>query len=78
MHNEDGTVVLEFENTCGNAVTGGIDLLVSSIATSTFNIRRSLVRRLYLPAWQLDNRAVTFTTVMSSVFLAPIMGIAAS
>ncbi|KAF9266461.1 hypothetical protein L218DRAFT_857919 [Marasmius fiardii PR-910] len=68
-----------FENICGNAVAGGIDL--AGIWPRYVNIHRGAIIT-FLAAWicqpwQLVNRAATFVTVLSSfsVFLAPLMGI---
>ncbi|KAJ7462167.1 permease for cytosine/purines, uracil, thiamine, allantoin-domain-containing protein [Mycena latifolia] len=68
-----------FENICGNAVAGGIDL--SGMFPRYINIRRGAVIT-FMAAWicqpwQLVNQATTFLTVISSfsVFLAPMMGI---
>ncbi|KAH8732728.1 NCS1 nucleoside transporter family protein-like protein [Phaeosphaeriaceae sp. PMI808] len=70
-----------FENICGNAVAGGIDL--AGLCPRYINIRRGAIIT-FLAAWivqpwQLINRAVTFIAVLSSfsVFLAPIIGIMA-
>ncbi|KAI0312126.1 permease for cytosine/purines, uracil, thiamine, allantoin-domain-containing protein [Amylostereum chailletii] len=69
-----------FENICGNAVAGGIDL--SGMFPKYINIRRgamiTFVPWLVQP-WQLANRAATFLTVLASfsVFLAPMMGLMA-
>ncbi|TRM62320.1 permease [Schizophyllum amplum] len=68
-----------FENVCGNAVGGGIDL--SGIFPHYINIRRGALITFFAAwicmPWQLVNRADTFITVLSSftVFLAPMMGI---
>lgn len=68
-----------FENICGNAVAGGIDL--AGMFPKYINIRRGaiitfLAAWIVMP-WQLINAATTFLTVLSSfaVFLAPIMGL---
>ncbi|KAG7089934.1 hypothetical protein E1B28_011564 [Marasmius oreades] len=68
-----------FENICGNAVAGGIDL--AGIWPRYINIRRGAIITFFAAwicqPWQLVNRATTFVTVLSSfsVFLAPLMGI---
>ncbi|KAI0031376.1 permease for cytosine/purines, uracil, thiamine, allantoin-domain-containing protein [Vararia minispora EC-137] len=68
-----------FENICGNAVAGGIDL--SGMFPKYINIRRGALITFFaawiVQPWQLANRATTFLTVLSSfsVFLAPMMGI---
>ncbi|KAL1689819.1 permease for cytosine/purines, uracil, thiamine, allantoin-domain-containing protein [Schizophyllum commune] len=68
-----------FENICGNAVAGGIDL--AGIFPKYINIKRGAMITFFAAwicmPWQLVNRADTFITVLSSftVFLAPIMGI---
>ncbi|KAL0577979.1 hypothetical protein V5O48_004017 [Marasmius crinis-equi] len=67
-----------FENICGNAVAGGIDL--AGIFPKYINIRRGAIITFFaawiVQPWQLINRAATFVTVLSSftVFLAPLMG----
>jgi NCS1 family nucleobase:cation symporter-1 len=70
-----------FENICGNAVAGGIDL--AGLFPRYIDIRRGAIIT-FLAAWivqpwQLINRATTFIAVLSSfsVFLAPIIGIMA-
>jgi NCS1 family nucleobase:cation symporter-1 len=70
-----------FENICGNAIAGGIDL--AGVFPRYIDIRRGAIIT-FLAAWivqpwQLINRATTFISVLSSfsVFLAPIMGIMA-
>ena len=71
-----------FENICGNAVAGGIDL--AGLFPHYINIRRgaiiTFVAAWVVQPWQLINRATTFITVLSSfaVFLSPIMGIMAT
>ncbi|KAK0449149.1 permease for cytosine/purines, uracil, thiamine, allantoin-domain-containing protein [Armillaria borealis] len=68
-----------FENICGNAVAGGVDL--SGVFPRYINIRRgaliTFVAAWICQPWQLINRADRFLSVLSSfsVFLAPIMGI---
>ncbi|KAF2728930.1 NCS1 nucleoside transporter family protein-like protein [Polyplosphaeria fusca] len=70
-----------FENICGNAVAGGIDL--AGLFPRYINIRRgaiiTFVAAWVVQPWQLINRATTFIQVLSSfsVFLAPIMGMMA-
>jgi len=70
-----------FENICGNAVAGGIDL--SGIWPQYINIRRgafiTFIACWIVQPWQLVNRATTFISVLSSfsVFLAPMMGMMA-
>ncbi|KAH8808659.1 uracil permease [Xylogone sp. PMI_703] len=67
-----------FENICGNAVAGGIDL--SGIWPRYINIRRGAIITFIacwiVQPWQLVNRATTFIAVLSSfsVFLAPMIG----
>ncbi|PVI08010.1 hypothetical protein DM02DRAFT_666020 [Periconia macrospinosa] len=70
-----------FENICGNAVAGGIDL--AGLFPKYIDIRRGAIIT-FLAAWvvqpwQLINKATTFIMVLSSfsVFLAPIIGIMA-
>ncbi len=71
-----------FENVCGNAVAGGIDL--AGLFPNYINIRRgaiiTFVAVWIVQPWQLVNRAATFISVLSSfaVFLSPIMGIMAT
>ncbi|KAI0125872.1 uracil permease [Xylariales sp. AK1849] len=71
-----------FENICGNAVAGGIDL--AGLWPHYINIRRgaiiTFVAAWVVQPWQLVNRAVTFILVLSSfsVFLAPIIGMMAA
>ncbi|KAH7419030.1 NCS1 nucleoside transporter family protein-like protein [Cadophora sp. MPI-SDFR-AT-0126] len=68
-----------FENICGNAVAGGIDL--AGLFPRYIDIRRGAIITFMaawvVQPWQLINRAATFVTVLSSfsVFLAPIMGV---
>ncbi|KAH7379348.1 NCS1 nucleoside transporter family protein-like protein [Phaeosphaeria sp. MPI-PUGE-AT-0046c] len=68
-----------FENICGNAIAGGIDL--AGLFPRYIDIRRgaiiTFVAAWIVQPWQLINRATTFITVLSSfsVFLAPIIGI---
>jgi NCS1 family nucleobase:cation symporter-1 len=68
-----------FQNVCGNAVAGGIDL--AGIFPKYIDIRRgaiiTFVAAWVIQPWQLINRAATFITVLSSfsVFLAPLMGV---
>lgn len=71
-----------FENICGNAVAGGIDL--AGLFPRYIDIRRGALIT-FLAAWvcqpwQLVNRAATFVSVLNSfsVFLSPIMGIMAT
>ncbi|KAF2464113.1 NCS1 nucleoside transporter family protein-like protein [Lindgomyces ingoldianus] len=70
-----------FENICGNAVAGGIDL--AGLFPRYIDIRRgaiiTFVAAWIVQPWQLINRAITFISVLSSfsVFLAPIMGVMA-
>ncbi|KAI0029783.1 permease for cytosine/purines, uracil, thiamine, allantoin-domain-containing protein [Vararia minispora EC-137] len=68
-----------FQNVCGNAVAGGIDL--AGMFPRYINIRRGAILT-FLAAWivqpwQLEAGAATFLTALSSfsVFLAPMMGI---
>ena len=70
-----------FENICGNAVAGGIDL--AGLFPRYINIRRGAIIT-FLAAWvvqpwQLINKAPTFLAILSSfsVFLAPFIGIMA-
>ncbi|KAK9785615.1 hypothetical protein AB5N19_07689 [Seiridium cardinale] len=71
-----------FENVCGNAVAGGIDL--AGLWPHYVNIRRgaiiTFVAAWIVQPWQLVNRAVTFILVLTSfsVFLAPIIGMMAT
>jgi NCS1 family nucleobase:cation symporter-1 len=70
-----------FENICGNAIAGGIDL--AGLFPRYIDIRRGAIITFFaawvVQPWQLINRATTFISVLSSfsVFLAPIMGIMA-
>ncbi|KAF3056241.1 Thiamine transporter THI72 [Daldinia childiae] len=70
-----------FENICGNAVSGGIDL--AGLWPRYINIRRgaiiTFVAAWIVQPWQLVNRAVTFIQVLSSfsVFLSPMIGLMA-
>ncbi|XXG94517.1 hypothetical protein Hte_000774 [Hypoxylon texense] len=70
-----------FENICGNAVAGGIDL--AGLWPHYINIRRgaiiTFVAAWVVQPWQLVNRAVTFIQVLSSfsVFLSPMIGLMA-
>lgn len=70
-----------FENICGNAIAGGIDL--AGMFPRYIDIRRgaiiTFVAAWIVQPWQLINRATTFIAVLSSfsVFLAPIIGIMA-
>ncbi|KAJ4382672.1 hypothetical protein N0V86_001894 [Didymella sp. IMI 355093] len=71
-----------FENICGNAIAGGIDL--AGLFPRYIDIRRgaviTFVAAWVVQPWQLINRATTFIAVLSSfsVFLAPIIGIMAT
>lgn len=71
-----------FENICGNAVAGGIDL--AGLFPRYVDIRRgaliTFTAAWICQPWQLVNRAGTFVSVLSSfsVFLSPIMGIMAT
>jgi NCS1 family nucleobase:cation symporter-1 len=71
-----------FENICGNAIAGGIDL--AGLFPRYIDIRRgaiiTFVAAWIVQPWQLINRATTFIAVLSSfsVFLAPIIGIMAT
>lgn len=73
------TFAILFQNVCGNAVAGGIDL--AGIFPKYIDIRRgaiiTFVAAWVIQPWQLINRAATFVTVLSSfsVFLAPLMGV---
>ncbi|KAL1894044.1 hypothetical protein Sste5346_006186 [Sporothrix stenoceras] len=68
-----------FENVCGNAVAGGIDL--AGIFPRYINIRRGAIITFLavwvVQPWQLVNKATTFVNVLTSfsVFLAPLIGI---
>ncbi|KAI1382057.1 NCS1 nucleoside transporter family protein-like protein [Hypoxylon crocopeplum] len=70
-----------FENVCGNAVAGGIDL--AGLWPHYINIRRgaiiTFIAAWVVQPWQLVNRATTFIQVLSSfsVFLAPVIGLMA-
>ncbi|KAI5927569.1 uracil permease [Camillea tinctor] len=71
-----------FENICGNAVAGGIDL--AGLWPHYVNIRRgaviTFVAAWVVQPWQLVNRATSFIQVLSSfsVFLSPIIGLMAA
>lgn len=71
-----------FENICGNAVAGGIDL--AGLWPKYIDIRRgaiiTFVAAWLVQPWQLVNRATTFIEVLNSfsVFLSPIMGLLAT
>lgn len=71
-----------FENICGNAVAGGIDL--AGLFPKYIDIRRgaliTFAAAWICQPWQLVNRAATFVSVLNSfsVFLSPIMGIMAT
>lgn len=71
-----------FENICGNAVAGGIDL--AGMWPHYINIRRgaiiTFVAAWVVQPWQLVNKAVTFIQVLSSfsVFLSPLIGLMAA
>ncbi|KAI1385016.1 NCS1 nucleoside transporter family protein-like protein [Hypoxylon trugodes] len=71
-----------FENVCGNAVAGGIDL--AGLWPHYINIRRgaiiTFVAAWVVQPWQLVNKAVTFIQVLSSfsVFLSPVIGLMAA
>jgi nucleobase:cation symporter-1, NCS1 family len=73
------TFAILFQNVCGNAVAGGIDL--AGMFPRYIDIRRgaiiTFVATWIIQPWQLINRAATFITVLSSfsVFLAPLMGV---
>ncbi|KAF8847466.1 hypothetical protein BDZ45DRAFT_665779 [Acephala macrosclerotiorum] len=68
-----------FENICGNAVAGGIDL--AGLFPRYIDIRRgaliTFIACWTVQPWQLINKAATFITVLSSfaVFLAPMVGV---
>ncbi|KUJ17170.1 uracil permease [Mollisia scopiformis] len=68
-----------FENICGNAVAGGIDL--AGLFPRYIDIRRgaliTFIACWVVQPWQLINKAATFITVLSSfaVFLAPMIGV---
>ncbi|KAF2488825.1 uracil permease [Lophium mytilinum] len=71
-----------FENICGNAVAGGIDL--AGLFPHYINIRRgaiiTFIAAWVVQPWQLINKATTFIQVLSSfsVFLAPLIGVMAT
>lgn len=73
------TFAVLFQNVCGNAVAGGIDL--SGVFPRYIDIRRGAIITFMatwiIQPWQLINRAATFVAVLSSfsVFLAPLMGV---
>lgn len=73
------TFAVLFQNVCGNAVAGGIDL--AGVFPRYVDIRRgaiiTFVAAWVIQPWQLINRASTFVAVLSSfsVFLAPLMGV---
>lgn len=73
------TFAIMFQNVCGNAIAGGIDL--AGIMPRYIDIRRgsliTFVAAWIIQPWQLVNRAESFITVLSSfsVFLAPLMGV---
>lgn len=73
------TFAILFQNVCGNAVAGGIDL--AGIFPRYIDIRRGAIITFtaawIIQPWQLINKAATFITVLSSfsVFLAPLMGV---
>ena len=73
------TFAILFQNVCGNAVAGGIDL--AGIFPRYIDIRRGALITFFaawiIQPWQLINRAATFVTVLSSfsVFLAPLLGV---
>jgi NCS1 family nucleobase:cation symporter-1 len=73
------TFAILFQNVCGNAVAGGIDL--AGIFPRYIDIRRGAIITFtaawIIQPWQLINKAATFVTVLSSfsVFLAPLMGV---
>ena len=73
------TFAILFQNVCGNAVAGGIDL--AGVFPRYIDIRRGAIITFFaawiIQPWQLINRAATFVTVLSSfsVFLAPLMGV---
>ncbi|KAH7305499.1 uracil permease [Stachybotrys elegans] len=73
------TFAILFQNVCGNAVAGGIDL--AGMFPRYIDIRRGAIITFLatwiIQPWQLINRAATFVTVLSSfsVFLAPLMGV---
>ncbi|KAI8958488.1 uracil permease [Daldinia sp. FL1419] len=71
-----------FENICGNAVSGGIDL--AGLWPRYVDIRRgaiiTFVAAWVVQPWQLVNKATTFIQVLSSfsVFLSPMIGLMAA
>jgi NCS1 family nucleobase:cation symporter-1 len=71
-----------FQNICGNAVAGGIDL--SGLFPRYINIRRGAALTFLfawvVQPWQLINKATTLLSVLSSfgVFLGPLIGIMAA
>jgi NCS1 family nucleobase:cation symporter-1 len=73
------TFAILFQNVCGNAVAGGIDL--AGIFPRYIDIRRGAIITFtaawIIQPWQLINKAATFVAVLSSfsVFLAPLMGV---
>ena len=73
------TFAIIFQNVCGNAVGGGIDL--AGVFPRYIDIRRGAIITFLaawiLQPWQLINRAATFVSVLSSfsVFLAPLLGV---
>ncbi|TLD11019.1 hypothetical protein PgNI_05440 [Pyricularia grisea] len=73
------TFAILFQNVCGNAVAGGIDL--AGVFPRYIDIRRGAIITFaaawLIQPWQLINRATTFVTVISSfsVFLAPLIGV---
>ncbi|KAH8842798.1 hypothetical protein MCOR27_006624 [Pyricularia oryzae] len=73
------TFAILFQNVCGNAVAGGIDL--AGVFPRYVDIRRGAIITFaaawLIQPWQLINRAATFVTVISSfsVFLAPLIGV---
>ncbi|KAL8289206.1 hypothetical protein RB597_001011 [Gaeumannomyces tritici] len=73
------TFAILFQNVCGNAVAGGIDL--AGVFPRYVDIRRGAIITFgaawVLQPWQLINRAATFINVLSSfsVFLAPLLGV---
>ncbi|KAH8591453.1 uracil permease [Bisporella sp. PMI_857] len=68
-----------FENICGNAVAGGIDL--AGLFPRYIDIRRgaiiTFIAAWIVQPWYLINRAAAFIAVLNSfsVFLAPIIGV---
>ncbi|KAF4971310.1 hypothetical protein FSARC_1829 [Fusarium sarcochroum] len=73
------TFAILFQNVCGNAVAGGIDL--AGVFPTYIDIRRGAIITFMatwiIQPWQLINRATAFINVVSSfsVFLAPLLGI---